>query len=280
MMPRPIRTLMLTATLVAAPAIAVAQSPAEIVGRMMERYSESTANIDNLLVEQDVMGMPSSIFLVKELVDGGPMFVPQTTIVAGNRIPTEGRPSASPWSGSVQGFRQMADRFELEGTEDVDGRSAYRLVLDDFSGFDMGAPLGQDMTMQPSRAVFLIDRDRLVMLRMEMDAEIVTESGEPRTVHIQSTFSDYRDVEGMLHPFLTSIAMEGMMDAIGGGDPDELRSQLEEMERQLESMTGPGRDMAERMMGPQIERLRDMLGGAPMEIRVTSIRANVDPPGD
>ena len=235
-MPRPIRTLMLTATLVAAPAIAVAQSPAEIVGRMMERYSESTANID--------MGAPPGQGM---------------TATASRRKAGAGR--------------LLRTRHNLLVEQDV---MATIVVC----GTNIGPPSTSSLTMQPSRAVFLIDRDRLVMLRMEMDAEIVTESGEPRTVHIQSTFSDYRDVEGMLHPFLTSIAMEGMMDAIGGGDPDELRSQLEEMERQLESMTGPGRDMAERMMGPQIERLRDMLGGAPMEIRVTSIRANVDPPGD
>ena len=91
---------------------------------------------------------------------------------------------------------------------------------------------------------------------------------------------NYREVGGYLHPFHTSISWQGLTDLGGGGmDPDALEEQLAEMEKRLDDMPVAQRDMMERILKPQIERLRDMLGGAPIEIVVTRLDVNVDPPG-
>ena len=134
--------------------------------------------------------------------------------------------------------------------------------------------------MTPRSAVFYVDKSDLLMVRMEMELEATLDGGETRVVTMASTMDDYREVDGYLHPFRTSIAWQGLSAmAPDGMDPAELEQQLAEMEERLAEMPEAQRGMMERMIGPQIERLREMLGGAPMEIIVTRLEANVDPPG-
>lgn len=256
-----------------------AQSAADIFDQMLDRQRERLSGIENILIEQETMGMVTTLYLVKELVDGEPTLKPRMTSVGGMSVPLDGEAGPDAWSGSPSVHRQWADRFRVDGTEDINGRTAYRLAIDDFSGIDMGAPPGQDAQMAPRSAVFYVDREDLVMLRMEMKLDAVGEGGESRVVDMASTMDDYREVDGYLHPFRTSISWQGLTDlGADGMDPDELEEQLAEMEKRLEDMPAAQRGMVERMLRPQIERLRDMLGGAPMEIIVTRLDANVEPP--
>ncbi len=265
------------ATAVATPA--AAQSAADIFDQMVEQQRQGLSGIENLLIEQETMGVATTLYMVKEVVDGEPMLTPRMTVVGGMTMPIEGTEGPDAWSGSARVHRQWADRFRVDGTEEVNGRPAYRLAIDDFTGIDMGAPPGQDAPMTPRSAVFYVDQSDLVMVRMEMELDATTDDGEARVVTMASTMDDYREVDGYLHPFRTSISWQGLTSmAPDGMDPTELEQQLEEMETRLADMPEAQRGMMERMIRPQIERLKDMLGGAPMEIIVTRLEANVDPP--
>ena len=259
---------------------AAAQSAADIFDQMIDRQRERLSGIESILIEQETMGVATTLYMVKEMVDGEPTLVPRMTVVGGMNVPIQGGVAADAWSGSARVHRQWADRFRLDGNVEVNGRAAYRLAIDDFAGIDLGAPPGQDTPMTPRSAVFYVDRSDLLMIRMEMELDATTDTGETRIVKMASTMDDYRNVEGYLHPFRTSISWGGLMDlGADGMDPAELEQQLEEMEEQLEDMPADQRALMERMLKPQIERLRDMPGGAPMEIIVTRLEANVDPPG-
>ena len=261
-------------------AAVAAQSAADIFDEMLGHQRQRLSAIESLLIEQETMGVSTTLYMVKEVVDGEPMLVPRMTVVGGMTMPVQGNEGPDPWSGSPTVHRQWADRFRVYGSEEVNGRAAYRLTIDDFAGIDLGAPPGQDTPMTPRSAVFYVDKSDLLMVRMEMDLEATLDGGETRVVTMASTMDDYREVDGYLHPFRTSIAWQGLSAmAPDGMDPAELEQQLAEMEERLAEMPEAQRGMMERMIGPQIERLREMLGGAPMEIIVTRLEANVDPPG-
>jgi hypothetical protein len=259
---------------------AVAQSAADIFDQMLDRQRQGLSGIESLLIEQETMGVVTTLYMVKEMVDGEPVLMPRMTVVGGMNVPIQGNEGPDAWSGSARVHRQWADRFRLDGTEEINGQPAYRLAIDDFSGIDMGTPPGQETPMTPRSAVFYVDQSDLVMVRMEMELDATTDDGETRVVSMASTMDDYREVDGYLHPFRTSISWQGLMDVGADGmDPSELEQQLDEMEERLADMPEAQRGMMERMIKPQMERLREMLGGAPMEIIVTRLEANVDLPG-
>ena len=78
----------------------------------------------------------------------------------------------------------------------------------------------------------------------------------------------------------TVIQIEGLGAMI---DP-EMQAQFEAMEKQLADIPPEQRQMVERMMGPQIEQMRQMMSGGDdgmtMEVTVTDVRVNSGPPGE
>ncbi len=121
---------------------------------------------------------------------------------------------------------------------------------------------------------FYVDRSDLVLLRMEIEMEVMTDDGS-EVVAMSSTLDDYREVDGYLHPFHVSVDLGGLLTVGPAGvDLDEVRAELDQLEARLDQVPPAQRDFIERMLLP----LRDTLAGAPIEIVVTRLQANVDPP--
>jgi hypothetical protein len=96
-----------------------------------------------------------------------------------------------------------------------------------------------------------------------------------------STLGDYRDVDGLLHPFRTEMRMSGM--ASGSMSPEEREELMENLARakeQLAQMPEAQRAMAERMMGGQLESMEQMLAEDEFVVTtvVEEIRVNTGPP--
>ena len=90
---------------------------------------------------------------------------------------------------------------------------------------------------------------------------------------------DYRDVEGLLIPHHTIIQIEGLEAMIN----PEMQAQFEEMERRLAEVPPEQRQMMERMMGAQMEQIRQMMsggGGTTVEVTVIDVRVNSGPPNE
>ncbi len=113
-----------------------AQNGPDLMRQMMELQLARLVNIDNLLIEQEVMGVSTTLYLVKETVNGQPTLVPRVTISGGDAMPCEGDAPLTGWSGSPEFYVRFADRFVLDATTDFEGRPAYRLAITDFSGIN------------------------------------------------------------------------------------------------------------------------------------------------
>ncbi|NBC22213.1 MAG: hypothetical protein GVY21_01920 [Gammaproteobacteria bacterium] len=179
---------------------------------------------------------------------------------------------------------QMADQMaqfmakaRLEGTEKVDGRRAYRLHasgLNSVQATDDGEFELQDVTL-------FIDTEHYVPVKTTMTGKL-TSNGETRPVTIEKIDGDYRSVPGssLYEPYRQVVKMEGMMDPAQQAEMREAQAQMAEMEQQLASMPESQRAMMERMMGPQLETIRNMAAGGGFQMEIAVDRIAVNPEGD
>jgi len=271
-------TVLTLAALAAAPGTMQAQSGADLMKRAMDKQAERLAGVENVTITQEVMGMELVVYMEKREGEGGPILVPVTTIMAGipNAIPQD--EASADWSNPFQ--KEWADRSRVVGEEEVDGEPCQILAIEDFTDLEVpGLPGGQTEAGEftPKVILFSVDEIDLVMRKMEMEAEVTQEDGSTAPVKMAVLMSDYREVEGYLHPFKTHTVTEGMMGAMDV-DQDELKAQLEEMKSQLANMP----EAMQGMMATQIERLEAMVGeGGGLEVTITvkSVKVNAGPPG-
>ncbi len=257
------RRLLPLAVVLAFPPAAAAQSAEEILMTSLEEYERRMAGIENYTIVQETMGFETSITFERTEVDGRVVFVPA------------GQEGAS--SGGMSNFYRMypkiAERAELEGTASVDGEQCHVVVVD-LGGLDLDQEMhmGDRGDFVPKKGKLYVDTDDHLIRKMEMEGEI-TADGETRHMTAVTVLSDYREVEGMLHPFQVHITATGLSTGMSEEDAEEARKGLEEMEKNLEGMDASQRAMVERMMGGQMEKLRKMLETGRFEI--TSITKEV-----
>ncbi len=270
----------LTAALVTAlalPAAGRAQSAADILNRMLSEYERRSQGVENYTIVQETMGMETVTYFEKETVDGHPVFRLRNTRAAG-MVMTEHDSENDGWDEFYSLAPQMISHAEYQGRDQVEGRAVHVVVVNDLDeiGFGQG-PAPEDADFQPERGTFYVDADQWVVRRMEFEGSMITQ-GEAHDVKSIADFRDYREVDGMLHPFLMDVTVEGF----GGAMDPEMREQLEEMKRELEQMPEAQRNMVEQMMKAQIENLEQMgdEGGMEIQIKVKQLRVNSGPPGD
>jgi hypothetical protein len=281
---RDLLTPFILATLLALPPGPVeAQSAAEVMQRALAAQAERLAGVDNVTITQDVMGMQVGMYMEKKDVGGVPTLVPVSTVMGGQVTPIPQDQTSADWSNP---FREdWAGRTRLVGTDQVDGKDVTVLVIEDFTGLAIpeipGNQAGRGQ-IEPTLMRFFMDEDQMVMRKMEMEAEMTQEDGTVSPIQMTLFLEDYRDVDGFLYPFRTRTIAGGMFEA-ADVDQEELRQQLAEMRKQLDDMPQAQRAMMEQMMGPQIEKLEEMLGGSEggMEVvlTVTDLKVNSGPPG-
>jgi hypothetical protein len=119
---------------------------------------------------------------------------------------------------------------------------------------------------------------------MKMEGEF-SDGGEMRPITIEREDRDYRKVPGcgdMYEPFASVMRLGGAMTPEQEKQLAEAAGQLEELESQMASMPPSQREMMEKMMGPQLEMIRNMAagGGGAMEIKtkVVELRCNTGLP--
>ena len=262
---------------VALPAAARAQSAADILNRMLSEYESRSQGVENYTIVQETMGMETVTYFEKETVDGHPVFRLRSTQAAG-MVMTEHDSENDGWDEFYSLAPQMVSHAEYQGRERIEGRDVHVVVVNDLDeiGFGQG-PAPEDADFQPERGRFYVDAEQWVVRRMEFEGSMTTQ-GETHEVKSIADFRDFREMDGMLHPFLMDVTVEGLGEAM---DP-AMQQQLEEMKRELEQMPGAQRKMVEQMMKAQIENLEQMgdEGGMKIQIKVKELRVNSGPPGD
>ena len=261
------RLLLPFAIVLALPVAAGAQSAEDILMTALEEYERRMEGIENYTIVQETMGFETELTFERTEVEGRTVFLPA------------GEESAS--SGGIANFYRMypkiAERARLEGTEDVDGERCHVVSIEDFSGLDLDQEMamGERGEFVPKTGKLFVDADAHLIRKMEMEGEI-TSDGQTSPMSAVTVLSDYRETEGMLHPYQLHITATGLAAGMSEEEMEEARRGLAEMEENLEGMDPSQRAMVERMMGPQMERLRKMLDSGQFEITVTTKEVRVN----
>lgn len=242
------------------------QSAREIMDTALQKYQQQTEGIQAYTVTQEVMGTTITHRFVKQEVEGHQVFVPAEDTAAG-RIPRG-------WGNPYQMFPALAERAELEGTTALDGHPSWTLKVNDFSGLDLESmtPEGARGEFEPDSITLYVGQEDHLLRGLAMQGQMAA-GDSTRPISVSARFSDYRDVEGMMHPFVMGVSVEGMDAALSPAERQAARRQLEAVERKMEEMSEQQRQMMENMMGPRLEKLRQMLDSGTMEttIRVKSV---------
>jgi len=261
------RAFTVGAALVCSAAPLAAQSAEEILRTSLERHEERMEGIDRYTVVQEAMGFETTLSFERAEVDGHTVFLP------------EGRNAAADEqaAGFYNLYPKIAERAELRGREIVDGEECWIIGVDDLEGLDLGEgmAMGGDGEFVPRKMTMYVDGDDYVVRRMAMEGDITSE-GETRPMTADIHLADYRDVEGMLHPFETRIVATGIAPGMSEEDMERSRESLAEMETQLAEMDASQRAMVEGMMGPQMRKLREMLESGQFEMTVTTKEVRVN----
>lgn len=266
--------------LAAPPFAADAQSAQDIVQRVLDASERRMAGVENLTLRQDVMGVSTTTYMIKEEVDGYPVLRPHSVDAMGVDVDLM-EDSWDVWADPRSMYGPTMDQWVLEGTGNVDGHETWRLSLSDLEllDWDDEEMWEEDAIFEADRLLLEVDRERLVPLRMEIEGEVQDEGG-PKPVRMVMSFSDYRTVQGYMHPFLTVVEMD--MGAAGLSDEEvrEAREAMAEFQRELENMPPAQREMMERMMADQMEMFEQMLAGEGIrvEMQVTELLVNRGPP--
>lgn len=259
----------------------VAQTAEQVLSQALDRYEQRMAGVQDVTIQQEVMGFSSTVYLVRETVDGRAVLRPRTVQAAAGveMDPTEDLSEV--WADPGALFDEHAHRWTLEGESTVGDRPAWRLELTDFTGIDWAetAP-GQDEPFEPTRMVIELDRERFVPLTMLMEGEVL-DAGEAHPVRVNVRFEDYREVDGYLHPFRTVTETDLAETGLSPEEVAEAQQALEELREHLRGMPEEQRRMMESAMGDQLQQLERMAAGDGFEVEVvvTDLRVNAGPPG-
>jgi len=273
------------------PAPAQAQTASEILQVAMERYQQRMEGVDDYTLVQSVGGMESTAYFQRvESEQEYPVYRQQAVLdltQAGSKesahsfLEEGGGEMATGIADPSALFGQIASKATLQGTEQVAGHDAWVISLDDFSGIDLGAGMGPGATgnseggFHPTSMKLWLDRDRYVTLRTSMTGTMEME-GQSTEVTFDARMDDYREVDGMLHPFHTEVSIEGMTGALTSGQQVQLSEAQKQLQAQLENMDEAQRAMVEKMMKDRMPDMETMAGSGAMTftMEVGELRVN------
>ena len=176
--------------------------------------------------------------------------------------------------------RKTADQMSLFmetakviGTETIDNRSAFHLRTENIN--QVHGDGDQEFILQ--HVSMWLDEKEYVPLSMKIEGSM-TIDGEAKSMTIENSQTDYRTVPDskMYESYKQTMKISGMMTAEQEAQMVQAQQQMLEFEKQMESMPASQRQMMEKMMGPQLEMMRNMSagGGFQTEVVVNSITVN------
>lgn len=259
-----------------APAALTAQSAQDVLDRMLAEYDRRAVGIDNYTVVQDVMGQSMSMYLEKDASGAHAVYRTRKIVVDGL-----GEQSLTDRSQEADEFwamlPELAAKAKSGGKETIDGHTTHVVALNDMAQTRFGRNFAPgDAEFTPRRSTLYVDADLWVPRRMVFEGTM-TSQGKEADVTMTIDLRDIRDIDGLLHPFVTAVRIDGLGQAI---DP-EMRQQYEQMKKQLAEMPESQRQMVEQMMKGRMEQMEQLMagdGGMNIEMVVKELRVNAGPP--
>ena len=171
-------------------------------------------------------------------------------------------------------FLDFAEQAKLVGTEKIDGKAVFHLRAEGLNQVQEAD--GQTFTIEAMS--FWIDSADYVPLRTKVEGT-ASDGREARPLTIEKLDTDYRNVpdSNLYESFKQSMRIGGLMDAAQDAQMKEAQQQMAEFEQQMAEMPASQRQMMERMMGPQLETMRQMANGGAFETETTIEEIRVVP---
>tara|TARA_R110002096_G_scaffold46676_6_gene124800 strand:- start:11846 stop:13519 length:1674 start_codon:yes stop_codon:yes gene_type:complete len=123
-----------------------------------------------------------------------------------------------------------------------------------------------------------IDTEYFVQRKMRMEG-VMTDQGESRDVFLEHEQQDYRNVPDsyVYLPYRKVMRAGGILSEAQRAELAEAQAQLEEFEQQMAAMPAGQRQMMERMMGGQIEQMRNLVNNGAIEIVMETVGVEINP---
>ncbi|GJM43993.1 MAG: hypothetical protein DHS20C21_08350 [Gemmatimonadota bacterium] len=239
---------------------AFAENPESIFKKVTEHYERRLASIESVTIVQDVLGMETTTHLRKEVVDGHPALV------------AAGPGQGSDFHSMYRSLNEMAKSSTLKGSQDVDGHACWVVHVKDLGGLDMGAEGSEDF--EASDGELCIDKKSFVLRRMQMNGE-TNADGVKSPITMEMQLTDYREVDGWLHPFRTQMSL-GEPEGKASPQMAEMREAMEKMKAEMAQMPEDQRRMMEQMMKSKMPDFEKMTEGGKMTmtIQVKELKVN------
>ena len=244
-----------------------AQDAADLMAEARAVYEDRMAGIESYELTTTMSGMEMTTRHVRREIDGVVLFVPE------DLSDEQGAGGQTEIDPAFFYRPDVAERMRIEGTETVEGTSCRVVVLDDFEGLQMERAMGAAATnFRPRLMRLCLDTDEYLLRKVEMEG-VLTGMGEPQEISSTMVMTDYREVDGMMHPFRMEITTSGMGM---GGDQGQATAALEQLRKQLESLPESQRQAMEEMLGEQMESMGALAGAASgsLVIETTALEVN------
>jgi hypothetical protein len=202
-----------------------------------------------------------------------------TMLRAGARAKTEmAAEKANAGADYARNARQIKEQTKFLGYGEFKGRRVGELGADNL---DFTQSSGSQQVSCDSMRM-LVDAEEYVPLLFKMNCT-VTEGRETRPMSIEREDRDFRTVPGcgdLYEPFSSVMRIGGAMTPEQEAELAEASKQMKEFEAQMASMPASQRQMMEKMMGPQLEMIRNMASGGGVEIeqKTLELRCNTGMP--
>lgn len=270
-MNKPTLTFVLASLLFVISSSAFAQSPQQILDRMIEQYTQSIENVETMMMVTRMEGFmesePDTTYYRKVVTDGFPSM---QAVNSGSQTP------ASNYYNVQENYDALVENATYEGTETVNGRQAHVLFIEDVTAIYDEMVTGteeQEAEAHPQSGRIYIDTNDYIPLRMNFDINY----DEEYTGSADMLMSDIRNIDGMLIPFLMEMRIEGISESMSAEDMAEARKSMKELEEQMENASGIQKRVMERAVKPQLERFQKILeeGAMTMNTIVLDVQTNV-----
>ncbi len=247
---------------------------AEMLEQVRAHYERSVREID----DYKIVTSNFTTHYHKEYDNGRPYFASKVeTESFWGSISGLGMHSTSPMVDadffSPEVFEHLLMHSRYMGMERIDDLNTHVIFIDDMRVLmeafdDMDEPIG-------SLSLFF-DDEHWVLRKMKFSAMAEIEEGDVRQIEPVMRMKDYRNIDGLMIPFRTTITVHGLSDYLSDAEREEAMAALEELEKELEQMPAEQRNMLEQMMGGQLDQLRQMLADDMIEfaIEVKEVHVN------
>jgi len=121
------------------------------------------------------------------------------------------------------------------------------------------------------------DDEHWVLRKMKFSTMAEIEEGDVRMIEPVIRMQDYRNINGLMIPFVTTISVHGLSEHLSEEEREQAMDALAELEKELEQIPEEQRAILEQMMGGQLDQLRQMLDEDMIEfvIEIKEVLVNV-----